>query len=115
MFLFNAILIVIVLLLILVLFNILIYKKTWIDREKITSFECGFDPLSDARLPFSIQFFLIALVFLVFDVEIVLLLPLAIRIKMLLWEIIMRIVIVFIILLLGIYLEWIEGTIQWFD
>jgi NADH-ubiquinone oxidoreductase chain 3 len=60
----------------LIILSALFSKKTILDREKVSPFECGFDPKNTSRIPFSIRFFLIAIVFLIFDIEISILLPL---------------------------------------
>nr|YP_009540730.1 NADH dehydrogenase subunit 3 [Pleoticus muelleri]AYQ22923.1 NADH dehydrogenase subunit 3 [Pleoticus muelleri] len=92
----------------------LLAKKTIMDREKNSPFECGFDPKGSARLPFSLRFFLIAVIFLIFDVEITLLLPLAMIINLsniLAWTLTGLSFI--IILLLGLYHEWNQGALEW--
>nr|YP_010713900.1 NADH dehydrogenase subunit 3 [Plesionika ortmanni]WDD39120.1 NADH dehydrogenase subunit 3 [Plesionika ortmanni] len=91
-------------------------KKTITDREKNSPFECGFDPKGSARLPFSLRFFLIAVIFLIFDVEITLLLPLASIINMTNINTWMFTGIFFLlILLVGLYHEWNQGALEWAD
>nr|YP_010464320.1 NADH dehydrogenase subunit 3 [Heterotarsus carinula]UUL71697.1 NADH dehydrogenase subunit 3 [Heterotarsus carinula] len=89
-------------------------KKTIMDREKSSPFECGFDPKSSTRLPFSLHFFLIAIIFLIFDVEITLLFPLIISIKnnnMMIYFIVLMLFL--IILLIGLFHEWKQGALDW--
>nr|AVN68080.1 NADH dehydrogenase subunit 3 [Ellipsidion sp. BLA050] len=89
-------------------------KKMIEDREKSSPFECGFDPKNSARVPFSLQFFLIAVIFLIFDVEIALLLPMTIIMKhsnMKLWT--LTSMLFLMILLVGLYHEWYQGSLQW--
>nr|YP_010411449.1 NADH dehydrogenase subunit 3 [Meliboeus sinae]URN73095.1 NADH dehydrogenase subunit 3 [Meliboeus sinae] len=89
-------------------------KKTFSDREKNSPFECGFDPKSSARMPFSIYFFLIAVIFLIFDVEITLLMPLIVIFKSTSLKSLMWVSTIFIIILLGgLYHEWAQGALSW--
>nr|YP_010836021.1 NADH dehydrogenase subunit 3 [Oedipoda caerulescens]WGC89951.1 NADH dehydrogenase subunit 3 [Oedipoda caerulescens]WIW75296.1 NADH dehydrogenase subunit 3 [Oedipoda caerulescens] len=89
-------------------------KKSINDREKSSPFECGFDPKSSARMPFSLQFFLIAVIFLIFDVEIAMILPIVFIMKtsnMMMWMISSMFFIT--LLLSGLYYEWKQGALKW--
>nr|AIY69563.1 NADH dehydrogenase subunit 3 [Mayrornis versicolor]AIY69596.1 NADH dehydrogenase subunit 3 [Mayrornis versicolor] len=84
------------------------------DSEKLSPYECGFDPLGSARLPFSIRFFLVAILFLLFDLEIALLLPLPWAIQLqtptttLMWASAL-----ILLLTLGLIYEWAQGGLEW--
>nr|QWS05617.1 NADH dehydrogenase subunit 3 [Melanocharis nigra] len=84
------------------------------DSEKLSPYECGFDPLGSARLPFSIRFFLVAILFLLFDLEIALLLPLPWATQLdsptatLTWTSTL-----ILLLTLGLVYEWTQGGLEW--
>nr|QNN84971.1 NADH dehydrogenase subunit 3 [Numida meleagris] len=84
------------------------------DSEKLSPYECGFDPLGSARLPFSIRFFLVAILFLLFDLEIALLLPLpwAIQLQSPLTTLTWTTTIISL-LTLGLIYEWTQGGLEW--
>nr|YP_006303606.1 NADH dehydrogenase subunit 3 [Minimugil cascasia]AEK53178.1 NADH dehydrogenase subunit 3 [Minimugil cascasia] len=84
------------------------------DYEKLSPYECGFDPLGTARLPFSLRFFLVAILFLLFDLEIALLLPLPwgdqlpSPLTTFTWA-----STILILLTLGLIYEWTQGGLEW--
>nr|BAO84661.1 NADH dehydrogenase subunit 3 [Upeneus japonicus] len=84
------------------------------DPEKLSPYECGFDPLGSARLPFSLRFFLVAILFLLFDLEIALLLPLPWGDQLsnpattFFWA-----AAVLVLLTLGLIYEWFQGGLEW--
>ena len=83
-------------------------------REKLTPFECGFDPLRKIRSPFSTRFFLLVVLFLIFDVEIALLFPVLRYIISGKSILLLAILFLFLtILLVGIVHEWNEGALDW--
>nr|YP_008758362.1 NADH dehydrogenase subunit 3 [Hasemania nana]BAO02257.1 NADH dehydrogenase subunit 3 [Hasemania nana] len=90
------------------------HPQMYRDGEGILPYECGFDPLGSARLPFSLRFFLVAILFLLFDLEIALLLPLPWGDQLpqptstLFWA-----ALVLILLTLGLIYEWLQGGLEW--
>nr|WRM53587.1 NADH dehydrogenase subunit 3 [Rubricatochromis lifalili] len=88
--------------------------QTTPDHEKLSPYECGFDPLGSARLPFSLRFFLVAILFLLFDLEIALLLPLPWGDQLIsptmtfIWALA-----IIVLLTAGLIYEWIQGGLEW--
>nr|YP_009459954.1 NADH dehydrogenase subunit 3 [Vipera berus]YP_010263862.1 NADH dehydrogenase subunit 3 [Echis carinatus]YP_010263875.1 NADH dehydrogenase subunit 3 [Echis coloratus]YP_010384464.1 NADH dehydrogenase subunit 3 [Echis omanensis]AUT77198.1 NADH dehydrogenase subunit 3 [Vipera berus]QHI42776.1 NADH dehydrogenase subunit 3 [Vipera berus]QHI42827.1 NADH dehydrogenase subunit 3 [Vipera berus]UGW52623.1 NADH dehydrogenase subunit 3 [Echis carinatus]UGW52636.1 NADH dehydrogenase subunit 3 [Echis len=84
------------------------------DINKLSPYECGFDPLGNARSPISIQFFLVAILFILFDLEIILLLPIP-------WSMntnptnttTLMALTLLTILTLGLLYEWLQGGLEW--
>nr|YP_010502907.1 NADH dehydrogenase subunit 3 [Nephotettix nigropictus]UXD78684.1 NADH dehydrogenase subunit 3 [Nephotettix nigropictus] len=110
----NWFLVISILMLIISLLIFFISKKVNLDTQKSTPFECGFNPLSYARMPFSTHFFMIAVIFLIFDIEIMLIMPMVITFKMMkIWFWILTCSMFTFILLIGIFHEWMNGMINW--
>jgi NADH-quinone oxidoreductase subunit A len=80
--------------------------------EKVSPYECGFTPLGDARQKFSVQFYLVAILFIVFDLEVLFLFPFAVS----LYEVSLMgfwVVILFLIVLtVGFIYEWSKGALK---
>jgi len=107
-------LICLILPIIIIIIAIITNMRSTIDREKISPFECGFDPINSARIPFSTRFFLLAVIFIVFDIEIVLLIPIPlIIINSNSIYILIALSLFLIILIIGLIHEWIEGSLNW--
>nr|YP_010534993.1 NADH dehydrogenase subunit 3 [Epinotia rubiginosana]UYA96960.1 NADH dehydrogenase subunit 3 [Epinotia rubiginosana] len=96
--------------------SMILSKKSFNDREKSSPFECGFDPNSSARIPFSLHFFLITVIFLIFDVEIALIFPMVstfLSVNLIIWSKISYFFL--IILILGLYHEWNQNMLKWIN
>nr|QLY89908.1 NADH dehydrogenase subunit 3 [Ironoquia dubia] len=111
---------ILMLLLFIIISNLMIFislilnKKSNNEMEKTSPFECGFDPHSNPRIPFSLHFFLITIIFLIFDVEIAILIPIIMifsATKLTNWFIISNFFV--IILILGLYYEWNQNMLNW--
>jgi NADH-quinone oxidoreductase subunit A len=82
-------------------------------RAKMSPYECGMTPVGDARERFSVKFYLVAMLFILFDVEAVFLYPWAVILKELkmfgFWEMLIYIFIV----LIGLFYVWKKGVLDW--
>ena len=83
------------------------------DTEKISPYECGFDAFSDARGKFDVRFYLVAILFIIFDLEVAFLIPWAINLKVIgifgFWSMIVFL----IVLTIGFIYEWKKGALEW--
>jgi NADH-quinone oxidoreductase subunit A len=86
------------------------------DAEKLSAYECGFTPMGDARQSFHVRFYVVGILFILFDLEVVFIFPWAVALETLklaapfaLWS-----MVVFLILLtLGFIYEWKKGALEW--
>ena len=83
------------------------------DSEKMTAYECGFDPFDDARARFDIRFYLVAILFIIFDLEVTFLFPWAISLHTIQLTGFWTMVVFLLILTIGFVYEWRKGALEW--
>lgn len=83
------------------------------DMEKVSIYECGFNPFADSRQKFEVRFFLIAILFIIFDLEISFLFPWAVLINNLTNFDYWTMIIFLFILTIGLLYEWMKGGLEW--
>ena len=83
------------------------------DPEKLSAYECGFEPFSDSRMEFDIRFYLVAILFIIFDLEIAFLFPWAVSLGKLGILGFISMMIFLVILTVGFIYEWKKGVLDW--
>ena len=83
------------------------------SRVKLEPYECGIEPLTDARDRYSVRYFLVAMLFLIFDVETIFLYPWAVIVDELAWFGFIEMVFFLFILVVGYFYAWREGALEW--
>jgi len=91
--------------------RLLIPKKP--DKEKTSAYECGFDPFEDTRIPFDVRYYLVALLFIIFDLETAFLFPWAVVLHKIGWFGFIAMLIFLSILIIGFIYEWKKGALEW--
>ena len=83
------------------------------DPEKLSAYECGFEPFNDSRMEFDIRFYLVAILFIIFDLEIAFLFPWAITLGNLGLFGFFSMMLFLFILTIGFIYEWKKGALDW--
>ncbi len=83
------------------------------NKEKLSTYECGFEPFEDARMQFDIRYYLVTILFILFDLEIAFLFPWAVVLKDIEHFGLISMLIFLGILVLGFIYEWAKGALDW--
>lgn len=83
------------------------------DAEKNSPYECGFEPFENARIPFDVRFYLVAILFIIFDLETAFLFPWAVVIRKIGWFGFISMCIFLSLLVVGFIYEWKKGALEW--
>ncbi len=83
------------------------------DPEKLSAYECGFEPFNDSRMEFDVRFYLVAILFIIFDLEIAFLFPWAISLGTIGFYGYLSMLVFLFILTVGFIYEWKKGALDW--
>ena len=83
------------------------------DAEKLSSYECGFEPFSDARGKFDVRFYLVAILFIIFDLEVAFLFPWAVSLGEIGVPGFWSMMVFLAVLTVGFIYEWKKGALEW--
>ena len=83
------------------------------DPEKLSAYECGFEAFDDARSKFDVKFYLVSILFIIFDLEIAFLFPWAVVLNKIGFMGFLSMIIFLVLLLLGFLYEWARGALEW--
>ncbi len=83
------------------------------DPEKVSAYECGFDAFDDARMKFDARFYLVAILFIIFDLEVAFLFPWAVAFRDVGWFGFWSMMIFLGVLMVGFIYEWRKGALEW--
>lgn len=83
------------------------------DAEKLSAYECGFNAFDDSRMKFDVRFYLVAILFIIFDLEVAFLFPWAVSFGSLDWMGFFSMMIFLGILTIGFIYEWKKGALEW--
>jgi NADH-quinone oxidoreductase subunit A len=83
------------------------------DAEKLSAYECGFEPFEDSRIKFDVRYYLVAILFIIFDLEIAFLFPWAVSLDVIGGFGLIAMAIFLAILVVGFIYEWKKGALEW--
>lgn len=83
------------------------------DPAKNAPYECGFDPFSDARMPFDVRYYLVAILFIIFDLETAFFFPWAMVLRHVGWSALLAMFLFIAVLVIGFIYEWRKGALNW--
>lgn len=90
---------------------LLAYKAP--DAEKLSAYECGFNAFDDSRMKFDVRFYLVAILFIIFDLEVAFLFPWAVSFGALGWFGFFSMMLFLGVLTIGFIYEWKKGALEW--